>query len=99
MYIYVYIYIHVHVFLEVPTVTGPRVSEAAPPSSEFRSPEEAEAETSGGGRGPPASQGFFYLTVDSKKLEHGCRLIYAGFPSIFGLGLGNCHVPTFWLLL
>ena len=27
------------------------------------------------------------LTVDSKKLEHGCRLLYAGRPSFFGLGL------------
>ena len=38
-------------------------------------------------------------TVDSNKLEHGCRLIYAGIPSLFGLGLQDGHVPTFWLLL
>ena len=37
--------------------------------------------------------------VDSKMLEHGCRVIYAGFPSFFGLGLEDGHVPTFWLLL
>ena len=34
-------------------------------------------------------------TVDSKKLEHGCRMIYAGFPSSFGLGLEAVHVKTF----
>ena len=38
-------------------------------------------------------------TVDSQKLEHGCRMIYAGVPSFFGLGLEDGHVPTFWLLL
>ena len=26
------------------------------------------------------------VTVDSKKLEHGWRMIYADFPSFFGLG-------------
>ena len=25
-------------------------------------------------------------TVDSKKLEHGCRMIYGGVPSFCGLG-------------
>ena len=39
------------------------------------------------------------LTVDSKKLEHARRVIYAGFPSLLGLGLEDGHVPTFWLLL
>ena len=38
-------------------------------------------------------------TVDSKELEHGCRLIYAGIPSFFVLGLEDGHVPTFWLLV
>ena len=37
--------------------------------------------------------------VDSKKLEHGCRMIHAGFPSLFALGLEDGRVPTFWLLL
>ena len=37
--------------------------------------------------------------VDSKKLEHGCRMIHAGFPSFCGLGLEDGHVPTFWNLL
>ena len=32
-------------------------------------------------------------TVDSKKLEHGCRMIHIGFPSFFGLGLEDAHVP------
>ena len=27
------------------------------------------------------------LTVDSKKLEHGPRMIYAGFPSSLGFGI------------
>ena len=36
-------------------------------------------------------------TVDSKKLEHGFRLIYAGVPSVFGLGLDDVGVPTFRL--
>ena len=34
-----------------------------------------------------------------KKLEHGCRMIYAGVPSFFGFGLEHGHVSTFWLLL
>ena len=39
--------------------------------------------------------------VDFKKLEHGCRMIYAGCPSFFGLGFGleDGHAPAFWLLL
>ena len=36
-----------------------------------------------------------YLAV----LEQGCRMIYAGFPSFFGLGLEGGHVSTSWLLL
>ena len=35
-------------------------------------------------------------TTDSKKFEYG--MIYTGVPSCFGLGLGDGHVPTFWLL-
>ena len=38
-------------------------------------------------------------TVVSKKLEHGCRMIMLVFPSRFGLGLEDIHVPTFWSLL
>ena len=37
-------------------------------------------------------------TVDSKKLEHGCRVIYAGLPFLV-LARKDGHVPTFWLLL
>ena len=37
--------------------------------------------------------------VDSRKLEHACRVLYAGCPSFFGVGLEDGHVPTFWLLL
>ena len=32
-----------------------------------------------------------------EKMEHGCRMVYAGFPSFFGLELEDRHVPTFWL--
>ena len=39
------------------------------------------------------------ITVDSNKLEHGCRFFYAGCPSFFGLGLKDGHVPAFSLLL
>ena len=39
-----------------------------------------------------------FRTASSKKLEHGRRLIYAGVPSFFGLGLEDGHVPSFWLL-
>ena len=34
------------------------------------------------------------LTVASKKLEHGSRMICAGFPSFFGLGLEDGPVET-----
>ena len=37
-------------------------------------------------------------TVGSKKLKHGCRMIYAGCPSFFGLGWEDGDVPTSWLL-
>ena len=33
-------------------------------------------------------------TVDSNKLEHGCRMIYAGSPSFFDLGFEVGHVST-----
>ena len=34
------------------------------------------------------------VTVDSKKLQHGCGRVYAG-SSFFGLGLEDSHVPSF----
>ena len=34
-----------------------------------------------------------------QKLVHKCTRIYAGFPSFFGLGSEDGHVPTFRLLL
>ena len=37
-------------------------------------------------------------TADSKKLEHGCRMVDAGFPSPLGLVLEHRHVPTFWVI-
>ena len=36
--------------------------------------------------------------ADSKSLEHGNRMIYAGTPSVLGLGLEDGHVPTLWPL-
>ena len=44
-----------------------------------------------------ASGGKF--TGDCEKLEHGCKMIFAGFPSFCGLGLEDGHVPIVWLLL
>ena len=38
-------------------------------------------------------------TGHSNMLEHGCRMIYAGFASLVGLGLEDGRVPTFWSLL
>ena len=35
------------------------------------------------------------VTVDSEKLGHGCRMIYADVAFCFGLG----RVATFWLIL
>ena len=40
-----------------------------------------------------------FRTVDSKKLDHGCRLLYAGVPPFFGLRLEYGHVSAFWPLL
>ena len=37
------------------------------------------------------------LTVESTKLEHGCRRMYAGSRSFFVLGSEDDHVSTFWL--
>ena len=49
------------------------------------------------GRGEPVETGSWTwrlmgLTVDSKKLEYGFRVIYAGFPSVFGLGFEGSHI-------
>ena len=38
-------------------------------------------------------------TVDTKKLEYGCRAIYAGVISVFCLGSEDGHIPTSELLL
>ena len=42
---------------------------------------------------------YKHTTVDSNGLEHGCRMMYAGFPSFFGLGSEDVQISTFWLLL
>ena len=52
-------------------------------------------------RGPlwiaiPLNEAF---TVDSKKLQSGRKMIYAGCPSLCGLGSEDGHVATFSLLL
>ena len=39
------------------------------------------------------------IAVDSKSLEHGCRMVYGFFSSFYALGLERGHVPVFWLLL
>ena len=38
------------------------------------------------------------VEVPSKKLDHGCRINYAGVRSLFGLELEGDHVPTVWPL-
>ena len=35
------------------------------------------------------------ITVDSKKLEHGCRMMYAGCSSFFGFGAGGRSCSNF----
>ena len=42
---------------------------------------------------------YIYYTEDSQELEPGCKMIDAGVPSFFGLGLEDGIVPTVWLLL
>ena len=37
-----------------------------------------------------------WYRVDSKQLEYGCRIVYAGFPSFFGLGLVVRWTPKSW---
>ena len=37
--------------------------------------------------------------VDSKKFQHGCRLMRVGVPFFFALGLEDGPVSTFWLQL
>ena len=53
--------------------------------------------------GPPETaahlSNIVLSTADSKKLEHGWRMIYAGVPFLCSMGLEDGHVPTFWLLL
>ena len=39
------------------------------------------------------------MPIGSRKLEYGFRVIYALFPSFFGLGTEDGHIPTLWLLL
>ena len=65
--------------------------------SNFRRPRSAVLRTHRPHRLEPASNGPAN-TLDSKKLEHGCGTISAGFPSFLGVGLEEGHVPTLWLL-
>ena len=39
------------------------------------------------------------LTIGFKKLQHGCRMTYAGYVSFVGLGLEDGRVLIFWHLL
>ena len=39
-----------------------------------------------------------WIAVEANKFEHGCTMIFAGLLPFFGWGLGDGHVPTFWLL-
>ena len=43
-------------------------------------------------------RGSWILQYTAKKFEDGCRMIYAGAHSFFGLVLEEVHVPIFWLL-
>ena len=44
--------------------------------------------------------GHIYICrIDSKRLEHGRRMICAGSASFCALRLEDGHVPTFWPLL
>ena len=38
------------------------------------------------------------VTIDSKKLEHGFKVVYTGLPSLFCFGTADSHLPSFWLL-
>ena len=40
-----------------------------------------------------------HAMLDSQKIEHGKRMMYAVFPSFLDLGLEDRDVPTLWLLL
>ena len=51
-----------------------------------------------GGEAGIKEKGDILSAVDSKKLEHGRGIIYAGFNSFFGLGSKDDPVPTLWLL-
>ena len=42
---------------------------------------------------------FLIAIVDSKKMDHRRRRIYAGLAVLPALGLEDGHVETFWLLL
>ena len=50
-------------------------------------------------RSPKRSLSTILSIVDSEKLEHGRRMIYAGGPSSLGFGVEGRLVPTFWFLL
>ena len=39
--------------------------------------------------------GYWAITVGSKRLEHECRMIRAGIPSLLGLVWEDGHAPNF----
>ena len=74
-------------------------SKSDPPKKALESTPKGVLESRVGGSSFGILPGLWDLTADFKKLEHGCRMIYAGVPSSFALGLEDGHVSTFWLLL
>ena len=79
----------------LPTSTLSRIGDSADRSKSL--------DTSSPHRGSVGSSAVLYSrqlpTVDSRKLELGCGMIYVGSPSFFGLWLEGGHAPTFWLPL
>ena len=61
----------------------------------FRAPSSPSAVSSAGL--PEVSDTISFSALESKKLEHGCRM-YAGCPCFLGVGGAGNHVPTFWPL-
>ena len=90
MYRYLYVYIHVYAKCYTAFWSDRPVVRAASVLAAAARQDGAVYSTSGARN---------TTTVDSKKLEHRCRVICAGSASFFGWRLEDGHVPTFWLLL
>ena len=68
------------------------------PACISRSSEDLRGQNAAASPAVGASAGMVGLYY-SRKLQHGCRMLYAGSSASFGLGLEDRHVPTFWPLL